>query len=71
MSRSADQHKLANIYQTIEAHPGEKPGFIARLLGLNRSEITRALPVLDDEKMYLCEDDKGGLVVSLFSVVSA
>ena len=36
-------------------------GLIARLLGLNRSEVTRSLPVLEEKGLYLSEDEKGGL----------
>ena len=34
---------------------------IARLLGLNRSEVTRSLPTLDDKGLLVYEDEKGGL----------
>jgi len=61
MARKMQDEKLKSIYNKVEEHPGEKPGFIARLLGLNRSEVTRALPALEDKGMYVSEDERGGL----------
>ena len=61
MARQAQDEKLESIYNKVEEYPGEKPGFIARLLGLNRSEVTRALPTLEDREMYVSEDERGGL----------
>jgi DNA-binding IclR family transcriptional regulator len=61
MARPANHDRAEKIYRKIEKHPGRKPGFIARLLGLNRSEVTRSLPTLEDRGLYLIEDDKGGL----------
>jgi Mn-dependent DtxR family transcriptional regulator len=56
------KHKRAEqIYRKIERHPGKRPGFIARLLGIHRSEVTRALPSLQDKGLLISEDDKGGL----------
>ena len=61
MARPANHDRADKIYRTIEKYPGKKPGFIARLLGLNRSEVTRSLPALEDKGLYLTEDNKGGL----------
>ncbi len=61
MARKTDDRKLENIYNIVQEHPGKKAGFIARLLGLNRSEVTRSLPTLEDRGLHLSEDDKGGL----------
>ena len=61
MARKTDDMKLKNIYNKVQEHPGKKAGFIARLLGINRSEVTRSLPALEDKKLYIAEDDKGGL----------
>jgi DNA-binding IclR family transcriptional regulator len=36
-------------------------GFIARLLGLNRSEVTRIMPVLQEKGLLVSEDDEGKL----------
>jgi DNA-binding IclR family transcriptional regulator len=49
------------IYRKVEQHPGERAGFIARLLGLNRSEVTRALPGMERRGLLLSEDERGGL----------
>jgi len=68
MARPANDRRAEQIYprdccacRKIEEHPGKKAGFIARLLGLNRSEVTRSLPALEDKGLYLTEDEKGGL----------
>ena len=61
MARPMNHIRVEQIYRTIEKHPGKKPGFLARLLGLNRSEVSRSLPALEDKGLYLVEDEKGGL----------
>lgn len=61
MARKPRQERLEGIYRTIEEHPGEKAGFLARLLGLNRSEVTRALPALEEKGLMVSEDEQGGL----------
>ena len=61
MARPTNHDRAEKIYRKIEEHPGKKAGFVARLLGLNRSEVTRALPALEDKGLYLIEDEKGGL----------
>lgn len=61
MARPTNQDRAEQIYHTIEEHPGKKAGLIARLLGLNRSEVTRSLPALEDKGYHLIEDDRGGL----------
>ena len=61
MARPTNHKRTEQIYRKIEEHPGKKAGFLARLLGINRSEITRALPSLQDKGLLVSEDDKGGL----------
>jgi len=61
MARKPNPHKLAQIYAAIEKHPGSRPASIARLLGVPRSEVTRALPALEEHGYYLSEDRRGGL----------
>jgi Mn-dependent DtxR family transcriptional regulator len=61
MARPANHSRVEEIYRTIEKHQGKKAGFLARLLGINRSEVTRALPSLQDKGLLVSEDDKGGL----------
>ncbi|HEY9152494.1 MAG TPA: hypothetical protein VIN60_06375 [Anaerolineales bacterium] len=61
MARKTDDEKVKSIYNKVNEHPGKKAGFIARLLGLNRSEVTRSLPALEEKGLFLFEDDKGGL----------
>ena len=61
MARPANHERAEKIYRKIEKQPGKKAGFIARLLGLNRSEVTRSLPALEEKGLFLSEDEKGGL----------
>ena len=61
MARKTKEKKLEEIYEKVEENPGRKAGFIARLLGLNRSEVTRSLPALEDKGLLVYEDDEGGL----------
>ncbi|MFZ5879316.1 MAG: hypothetical protein ACOY0R_08090 [Chloroflexota bacterium] len=61
MARKSNDEKIESIYNRVQEHPGQKAGFIARLLGLQRSEVTRSLPALDEKGLLLYEDDKGGL----------
>ena len=61
MARKPQQDRLDGIYRTIEENPGEKAGFLARLLGLHRSEVMRALPVLEEKGLLVSEDEQGGL----------
>jgi DNA-binding IclR family transcriptional regulator len=61
MARPANHDRAKQIYRKIKEHPGKKAGFVARLLGLNRSEVTRSLPTLEENGLYLSEDEKGGL----------
>ena len=61
MARKSDDEKLETIYNTVQENPGKKAGFIARLLGLHRSEVTRSLPALDDKGLLIYEDEDGGL----------
>jgi len=61
MARKPQDERLENIYNKVEQNPGKKPGFIARLLGLERSEVTRSLPALNERGLLLYEDDRGGL----------
>jgi DNA-binding IclR family transcriptional regulator len=56
-----NHERAEQIYRKIKEHPGRKAGFIARLLGLNRSEVTRALPSLETKGLLVSEDGKGGL----------
>jgi len=61
MARKIEEKKLEEIYEKVGEYPGKKAGFIARLLGLNRSEVTRSLPALDDKGLLIFEDENGGL----------
>lgn len=61
MARPLNHDRVEKIYRTIEENPGRKAGFIARLLRLNRSEVTRSLPALDEKGLLIYEDEKGGL----------
>lgn len=61
MTRKIEEKKLEDIYEKVEENPGKKAGFIARLLKVNRSEVTRSLPALDEKGLLLYEDEEGGL----------
>jgi DNA-binding IclR family transcriptional regulator len=61
MARKPRPERLAAIYQAVENHPGERAGTIARLLGLERSEVTRMLPALEEHGYLVSEDERGGL----------
>ena len=61
MPRRADLRRMEDIYEVVERHPGCKPSFIARLLGLHRSSVTRILPAMEEEGYLLAEDDRGRL----------
>ncbi len=61
MARKTNDKKIESIYNKVQEHPGKKAGFIASLLGLNRSEVTRSLPALEDKGLLISEDDRGGL----------
>jgi len=61
MARPKNDKRMEQIYRKIEEHPGRRPGFLARILGIHRSEVTRALPSLQDKGLLVSEDDKGGL----------
>jgi len=61
MARKYQTDKLDKIYRTVEENPGKRPGAIARLLGISRSQVTRALPAMEECGYYLSEDDGGRL----------
>ena len=64
MGRKADERWLEQLEQAIANYPDERPGFFARLLGLDRSTVMRDLPALEERGVLLAEDDRGRL--SLF-----
>lgn len=61
MARRTNPNKLKLIYRYVQQRPGIKPTEIARLLGMHRSAITRALAELDIHQLLVSEDDRGGL----------
>ncbi len=61
MARHANHDRAREIYRKIEEHSGKRPGFLARLLGLHRSEVTRVLPALEEMGLLISEDKTGGL----------
>ena len=63
MGRKHQNNQLEKIYKTVDQNPGKRPGFIARLLGISRSQVTRAMPAMQDNGYLLSEDEKGGLWV--------
>ena len=61
MARKYEDVKLEQLYEAVEDYAGERPGFLARLLGWRRSDVTRALPALEDEGFLVSEDEGSGL----------
>jgi DNA-binding IclR family transcriptional regulator len=61
MGRQAQPERVEAIFQSVEEYPGERAADVARRLGLNRSEVTRYLPVLEDRGLLVSEDDHGRL----------
>ncbi len=61
MGRRPRQDRLGAIFGAIISFPGSTAGAIAGILGLNRSEVTRMLPSLEDNELYVSEDEDGGL----------
>jgi len=61
MARKPNKKQVEQIYLAVEKHPGKRAGFIARLLGLHRSQVTRSLPGLEKHGYLLSEDRRGGL----------
>jgi predicted transcriptional regulator len=51
MARKVDDEKLKSIYNKVKENPGKKAGLVARLLELNRSEVTRSLPALEEKRL--------------------
>ena len=64
MGRKADEGRLEQLEHAIADYPDERPGFLARQLGLDRSTVMRDLPALEERGVLLAEDDRGRL--SLF-----
>jgi DNA-binding IclR family transcriptional regulator len=63
MARRPKKERLASIYRAVEENPGQRPGALARILGLPRSQVTRSLPTLEEHGYLLSEDERGGLWV--------
>jgi Mn-dependent DtxR family transcriptional regulator len=61
MARKTEPERLQVLYEAVENHPGERAGFFARLLGIDRSAVTRTLPALEAQGYLLSEDQKGRL----------
>jgi DNA-binding IclR family transcriptional regulator len=61
VGRKRSEEQLEEIYDAIEQNPGWLPAWIARLLGRQRSDITRALPSLDEHGFLVSEDEEGRL----------
>jgi len=63
MGRKADEQRLEQLEQAVADYPDERPGFLARLLGLDRSTVMRDLPALEEHGVLLVEDDQGRLSI--------
>ncbi len=63
MARKPNDDRLQTIAQTIRDNPNRKPGWIARVLGLDNTSMMRALAQLEDQGVLLAEDDRGRVSV--------
>ena len=61
LTQSISITRTASLVVKPRSIQEKKAGFLAGLLGLNRSEVTRSLPALEDKGLHLTEDDTGGL----------
>ncbi len=61
MARKPQQDRVEDIFRVLNENPGERPAEIAQRLGLNRSEVTRYLPLLEEQGLLVSEDQKGRL----------
>jgi len=61
MSRKANCRRLDTLKSAIQANPGKRVGFFARLLGWPHETVNRGLVSLNDQDVLLSEDQKGGL----------
>lgn len=61
MSRKANPQGPTTLQQAISTHPGQRPGFFARLLGWPREKVNRTLVILNDRGIFLSEDERGGI----------
>ena len=61
MGRRTDDERLDDIREAIIRHPEQKPGRLARLLGLDNKTMQRALPQLEARGDLLVEDERGRL----------
>ena len=53
MARKYEDGKLDRLYEAVEDFEGEWPGFFARLLGWQRSDVRRALPALEEKGLLV------------------
>jgi hypothetical protein len=63
VGRKQNNNQLEEIYKTVDQNPGQRSGFIARILGIPRSQVTRALPAMQERGHLMSEDEKGRLWV--------
>ena len=61
MARQPNNERMEHVFQAVSDYPGVRPGRIAEILGLNRSEVTRLLPAMELQGYLLAEDERGGL----------
>lgn len=61
MARQPKKDRLETIYSVVKEKPGEIPAEIAKKLNLNRSEVTRSLPAMEERGYLMSEDERGGL----------
>ena len=61
MPRKASPTRLNALKETVNAHPGRKPSFLARMLGWPIEVVVRTLTSLNDRGVLFSEDERGGI----------
>ena len=56
MARKANQENLNKLQEALNNNPGQKAGYIARLLGWSNEKVSRGLVSLEDDGVYYSED---------------
>jgi len=61
MSRNADETRLFEAQQVLQAAQGEKASTYAKTLGMHRYDFNTLLAMLNDRGFFLWEDEDGRL----------
>jgi len=61
MSRKADETRLSEAEQILQARQGERASYYARAMRIHRYDFNTLLAMLNDRGVRLWEDKKGRL----------